>query len=219
MSRTIKEVLGTISMVILISLSISTCSTSTQRSIDLKTTKSVVAFKSLVKGYVYGTGFNLKYKGRIYTVTNRHVCVAADQIDSTNGTARVNNEILKVIRISSVHDICILESHSKSGLVLSPTAPQIMDEITLIGHPRGLPLIIRKGHIVEHLSVCIGYSYGKKCLPSIRISATAYPGNSGSPVTNNAGQVVGILFAGNSQYSHEPFIVPLSYLKLEMSKL
>lgn len=197
--------------------------TKSSRSIDLNTASNVVAFKTLKTGQVYGTGFHLSYKGKVYIVTNRHVCEATPEVEvnvnQSRRTVRVNDKITTILHISKTHDICIVKSSKRSGLSLSPTAPSALDPITLIGHPRGLPLIIRKGHIVGPALICINYSYGPICLLSTQISTLAYPGNSGSPVTNKYGQVIGILFAGNSSYYNEPFMVPYAVLKSELESL
>jgi len=54
--------------------------------------------------------------------------------------------------------------------------------------------------------------YIVKCVDSTRISALAYGGNSGSPILNERGQVIGILYAGSNAYPHEPFIVKYEQL-------
>ena len=46
-----------------------------------------------------------------------------------------------------------------------------------------------------------------------QISAIAYPGNSGSPVVNKFGNVIGLLFAGNSEAVNDAYLVKLQYLK------
>jgi S1-C subfamily serine protease len=45
------------------------------------------------------------------------------------------------------------------------------------------------------------------------ITAISYGGNSGSPVVNFWGNVVGVLFAGNSRAITESFTVPLKNIK------
>ena len=51
----------------------------------------------------------------------------------------------------------------------------------------------------------------------LRSTAITYPGNSGSPVINMFGNVVGILFAGsNLNYINVNCVVPLEYIENEL---
>jgi serine protease Do len=185
----------------------------TSHELDIRSAKKVVAFKSFVKGRTYGTGFHVSYLGKTFILTNKHVCDAGLRIDKSK-TLRVNNRIVKVLKIDTEHDLCAVEAIMDSGLSLAQKEPSPLDQITLIGHPRGLPTVIRKGAIINHGEpVCIYYYNGLRCLEATRISATAYPGNSGSPVLNAFGNIVGVLFAGQNRYPHEPLIVPYSFVQ------
>lgn len=186
---------------------------------DKQLASNVVAFNSFVKGKTYGTGFHVNYLGKTFILTNKHVCDAGLRIDKGKAL-RVNNRIVKIIKIDDQHDLCAVEATQSKGLSLAAREAEVLDSITLIGHPRGLPTIVRKGAIVEHgLQACISYYEGVRCLESTRISALAYPGNSGSPVLNIKGNIVGVLFAGSSYYPHEPLIVPYAYVKQFIQKI
>lgn len=180
--------------------------------------KHVSAFKTLRNDRIYATGFHLKYKNKVYLISNKHVCISS-MILTNSKLARVDNHIVKILHISDQADLCILESWRKEGLEVASKDVNPLDKIILIGHPRGLPLTVREGRMVGEENICLltrksKNRVGMECYDANRISATAYPGNSGSPVLNSDGQVVGVLFAGSSAYPHEPFIVPLEELKL-----
>ena len=53
---------------------------------------------------------------------------------------------------------------------------------------------------------------------SYSTTAVAYPGNSGSPVVNRYGNVIGVLFAGSSQQERDNYVVPLAELKRVLNK-
>lgn len=48
--------------------------------------------------------------------------------------------------------------------------------------------------------------------PTIHINVISYGGNSGSPVVDDLGRVIGVLFAGNRSYVTASYIVPLEYV-------
>lgn len=183
--------------------------------------KNVRRFTALQYGNrTYGTGFNMKYKGKKFIITNQHVCAVSKRLGHP-GYAIVNGSLRKIIAVSKHHDLCALEADFNGGLELSNKDVEPLDKIILMGHPRGLDLVIREGRIVkEDIKICVGYGAGVvKCRPSDMISATAYPGNSGSPVLNEYGKVVGVLYAGSGAYPHEPFIVPFEYLQRFLNSL
>lgn len=163
-----------------------------------------------------GTGFYLKYLGKIRIITNKHIC---DQSEGPRKLRGDLNKRLKILHISTAHDLCVIESDRLTGLELALNDVSNLDKVILVGHPRGLPVTIREGYKIEtsyEFFPWIG-PMGKSVNYSM-ISAISYPGNSGSPVTNSNGEVIGVLFAGDSRYVTEGYIVPYEDLVKFLSR-
>lgn len=159
----------------------------------------------------FATGFHMKFMGKVYIVTNRHVCDA--NIEHVNSELiKFGDDAEKIIAIDTEHDLCLVTSRRTTGLTLAANALRPMDKLYLVGHPRGIDLTIREGRLIEHIWMYADWLAPKSEVEALRISALAYGGNSGSPVTNEAGEVVGVLFAGDNRYPNEPLVVPHKYL-------
>lgn len=177
--------------------------------------RSTVAPKvvKLVNGYgAGGTGFYVNTpSGETYILTNKHVCaVTGDKIAIVKED---KSYIMRnIIDRSNDHDLCLVEAPEDiDGLDISSENVEIGDTIAIIGHPHLTPLAVARGTYNGETTELLQFM-AMLDLPTIATvgwtDAAAYPGNSGSPVVDFYGNVVGVLFAG--QAAHVNMIVPLS---------
>lgn len=160
-----------------------------------------------------GTGFQvITPSGKEVIVTNKHVCG-----DEKHLTVIIDNEpsLHQVIATSKVHDLCIIEGSNRLSSISLSSNPEIGDTVAIVGHPMLTPLQISRGEINGFTpGMTLPFLMELDILPLIPVywtSAASYPGNSGSPVIDFFGNVVGILFAGAED--HINMIIPVSSLK------
>ena len=144
------------------------------------------------------TAFHVWFNGKVRLITNRHVC---------NGkpTILVEGKNRRVIKESSVFDICLVEGYREDGLYLATEDAMPLDIIHLLGFPRSNGLTARSGRVV-----------GKVVIQGIAVlhaAVTSFEGNSGSPICNDYGQVVGLLFSGNVDTYEDAYTVTLPQLR------
>lgn len=117
---------------------------------------------------------------------------------------------------SKSHDICFLTPTGGPSFSLASNVHR-GEAVTIIGHPRGHEQSISDGRITgselnPHPTMGI-------IVRSLKSTALSYPGNSGSPVVNRYGNVVGILYAGYpSDFTNVNFVVPLEYIKADFEQ-
>lgn len=193
-----------------------------------------------------GSGFAIKAaSGKHFIATNKHVCDAAPKgwvkIVSNSGMEAWK----RVIYIDKQHDVCLVEGDERLAPLKMGTAPVQGDHHYIVGYPGLRPLTVQIGEFVgfENVEIldeaitnkkqCNGeiytlnpfeqYLYGREwvCIKkykSFSSSAVAYGGNSGSPVVNKYGNVIGILFAGPRDQEHVSYLVPGYELQRVLNK-
>lgn len=134
-----------------------------------------------------GTGFNIDPKGLV--VTNRHLIDDAALIRVSfpgRGTF-----IAEKWSISPHVDLAVLSLQAEDlpTVPLSGTRINPGEEVIVIGNPMQFARIANKGVLAGY------YYYGSREIPLLLVEAMIYPGSSGSPLFNEQGEVVGIVFA------------------------
>lgn len=155
------------------------------------------------QGTSIGTGFFINENG--LALTNYHVLAGASMgrvflcDEKGNITADRDRNILRVVQYSSKYDWCIfvvaLDPGEKSHyLKLARQRPERGVDVGVVGNPRGLLATYTTGQVTN-----IHEEAGK-----IQIDASMTQGNSGGPICNFNGEVVGIAqsVAGNSDGSN-----------------
>jgi S1-C subfamily serine protease len=164
---------------------------------------------------VLGSAFFIDASGLL--ITNYHVI--ASEVDPTyegysQMTIRMGDSTspripARVIGWDSALDLALIKAEISPEYVFSVVdrvVPQVGDPVLAIGSPGGLEKTVTMG-IVSALSrrfLQIG--------DVIQIDATVNPGNSGGPVVDGSGRLVGIVFAGIEQYPGLNFAVPAERL-------
>lgn len=155
-----------------------------------------------------GTGFNVSGDGLI--ISNQHIVEKAKQIKIEFEDGRVfyskdfeqtENADLAWIRLEA-EGLPYIEVNKHSSL------PAPGDTVSVIGNPRGFKQLILQGPVLGYYSV--------QDQPIMLLDIDCQPGNSGSPVVNTQGEVVGVVFAvspgtEDSDQTNKTLAYPLSY--------
>ncbi|MDR2632408.1 MAG: trypsin-like peptidase domain-containing protein [Treponema sp.] len=164
---------------------------------------------------VLGSAFFVDASGLL--ITNYHVI--SSEVDPTyEGYSRLYIRMgdasspripAKVIGWDKTMDLALIKAEVKGDYVFSVVdriIPQVGDMVYAIGSPVGLEKTVTSG-IVSAL--------GRRLLQIgdvIQIDAAVNPGNSGGPIVDKEGRLVGIAFAGVEQYQGLNFAVPAERL-------
>jgi S1-C subfamily serine protease len=134
-----------------------------------------------------GTGFNIDGRGVI--VTNHHVIKDALNMVITFPDGKV----YKAVNWASKpeFDLAVITMQADQLPVVplnTEEQPASGDKVRVVGNPLGLNNVVAEGQVEQYLMV------GDKPARVFGISAPVYPGNSGSPVFDHDGRVVGVVF-------------------------
>ncbi len=164
--------------------------------------KGVVSIKAITSdGEDEGTGIVLNESGLI--LTNDHVIKGATSITiDASGSSKITRSAT-IVGEEANEDLALIRVNP-SGLGLEPltlassSSLQVGDSVYAIGNPYGLEETLTKG-IVSALNREISAPDGSKITGAIQTDAALNPGNSGGPLLDEQGDVIGV----NSQIASD----------------
>jgi S1-C subfamily serine protease len=165
-----------------------------------------------------GSGFIVDNQGHI--LTNDHVIDNAQTVEVTLWNKKKFKAT--VIGVDRVHDLALLQIHDAPDLqpaTLSDSADLVVGQrVYAIGNPFGFSGTMTRGIISAIRSVQL--PSGNRIEDAIQTDASVNPGNSGGPLLNSHGEVIGIttMIASNpnggaDQSAGIGFAIPISTAK------
>jgi serine protease Do len=163
-----------------------------------------------------GSGFIIDPAG--YVLTNHHVISGADRVTVTLSDGRFFRA--DVVGVDPAIDVALLRVHSKAPLPAAPLGNsdtlRVGEWVCAIGNPLGV--------YTHSVTVGVISFLGRKLFDSgldayIQTDAAISFGNSGGPLINARGQVVGITTAISAQASNIGFAVPISQVVAVLPQL
>lgn len=160
-----------------------------------------------------GSGVIVNTDGDI--LTSLHV---VENAASINVTFSDGTEAPAAVRSAdAAHDIAVLAPARLPEVVVPAVlggGAQVGDEVFAVGHPLGLVGSLSAG-VVSGLDRSFPMSNGRSLQGMIQFDAAVNPGNSGGPLLNRNGQVIGIVTglanpAGDDEFIGIGFAVPIA---------
>jgi putative serine protease PepD len=183
-------------------VSSTTASTPTATQVYQRDASGVVLIKATTnEGGDSGTGIVLNDEGLI--LTNNHVISEGTSITVSPGKSSNVTRTATVVGTDPNSDLALIKI-DPSGLGLQPlklvssSSVQVGDPVYALGNPYGLSETLTKG-IVSALEREISAPDGASIKGAIQTDAPLNPGNSGGPLLNAEGNVIGV----NSQIASD----------------
>ncbi|MEM7181048.1 MAG: trypsin-like peptidase domain-containing protein [Spirochaetota bacterium] len=156
-----------------------------------------------------GTGFFVKNYGLI--LTNHHVVAGARSV-----AVEIRDEtkhIADVVLINPLIDIAFLRPREELDLpeiqLSSSQEIKSTDKVSVLGYPYGMPFTVTEGIISSTKQLLQGQQY-------IQTDAAVNPGNSGGPLANQEGEVIGVTTSKFSEADNIGFALPIQHVIEEL---
>lgn len=179
-------------------------------SAKLSTDKQIRSYKEAVvvieAADSRGTGFSISSDGMI--LTNNHVIEGEDTV--TVGFPKDGLFTADVVEVYPSIDLAVLEVKGENLPYLNLAEEMTFTEdeyINFIGNPLRFQGIANEGTIIDYIQLD---DWEEKV---VMIKAPVYRGNSGSPIINDDGEVIGVIFAtlDHSEYGKVGLFIPIDY--------
>jgi S1-C subfamily serine protease len=161
-----------------------------------------------------GSGFILDKEGHI--LTNNHVIDNAQRVEVT--LADKHKYKASVVGVDKHHDLALLQINAPNlvpATLAESNGLMVGQRVYAIGNPFGLSGTMTRGIISAIRS--IGVQNGSPIEDAIQTDAAVNPGNSGGPLLNSRGEVIGvttlIASAGADQSAGIGFAIPINTAK------
>jgi len=151
-----------------------------------------------------GTGFVISPKGLV--LTNRHIVEDQTEVMATFDGSKEMYQLRVIYLGSDETDLCLLRIESANRFDYIPMAdelPTLGDEVITIGNPRGIGLSVSKGVISR-----IGDD------GDLQLNIQLNPGNSGGPVVNQQGELIGVISFLVEEIQAMSFAIGLPQIKV-----
>jgi S1-C subfamily serine protease len=193
--------------------------------------ESVVVVQGLVRqvdffGRIYyssvqGSGFVYDYGGRMLILTNNHVISGTINITVTFTTGEIYAAML--VGANPNNDFAVLSINGSRNSykpleIISSSTLKVGDPVVVVGTPYGLAGSMSNG-IVSALNRTLTTSTQSTIGGVIQTTAPLNPGNSGGPLMNYQGQVVGIATAIAQESQGIGFAIPSDTMLEDLSHI
>ena len=149
-----------------------------------------------LQGQTFCTAFSInQVEG--WWVTARHCAEFAEAMGKTlNAVATIEDAPIIIMYMDQHTDVAVVYADAhESAFVLATQPVPVGNALTIIGYPYGLPRTMTKGSMAAR-DVPLSHPNFFDLLISDVYDVTVAGGNSGSPVLNQHGEVVGLLWGG-----------------------
>lgn len=188
-----------------------------------------------------GTGFAVKTEnGSLFTLTNDHICDLADENGTLFANEQEQLVPLKVLHRSPYTDLCLVSPLLYKTPLKLGSKYYIGEKVFITGHGRLYDDTMTDGEVVQAKRVMVGvrevdskeeceiapkYKYVEInfifttvgiCaieVDAVITTAQILPGNSGSPVVNRSGELIGVAFASGSNDINRAWVIPLKSIQ------
>lgn len=168
---------------------------------------------------ITGSGFIVSADG--YIITCAHV-VADRTIPYTIKTFDGTSYPVQIINSDTLHDVALLKATNAPNLKTLPLADSskvtMGEPVIAIGDPFGmLSQTVTTGIVSGTQRDIVAQSpdseYSQSMKDLIQIDAPLNPGESGGPVLNTSGHVIGITTASDTRAENISFVIPINNVK------